>query len=78
MQDEGTGAPTLSDDAGIVASGAILSAPCETGEADAVNLIVDTGTVEFLLLGELLVAPLLDEHVPRVRGPVSLLHLKMT
>ena len=66
MQEEGRGAPTLSDDAGIVAPGVILFALCSEVLAAAVDAEADAETVEFLLVGDLCGAPLLDECVPKV------------
>jgi len=66
VQEEGIGAPTPSDDAGIVAPGAILPTFCDEIVATAVDAEADAETVEFLLVGDLFGASLLDERVPRV------------
>ena len=66
MQDKGTGTLALSDEAGIVAPSAILPTFCEEIVATAVDAEADAETVEFLLVGDLFGASLLDERVPRV------------
>ena len=66
MQEEGTGTLALSDDAGIVAPGAILATLCDEAVATAIDAEPGAETVEVLLFGELLGAPLLDERVPKV------------
>ena len=66
MQEKGTGTLALSDDAGIVPPGAILPTFCDEAVATAIDAEPGAETVEFLLWGDSLGAPLLDERLPKV------------